>query len=72
MQVLAKKENCICFFRRDKYLKRLIESKENGFPKVITGIRRCGESYLLNTIYRDYLIKNGVSSNNFRIRLGKL
>lgn len=37
-------------FNRDKYLNQLIESKENGFPKVITGIRRCGKSYLLDTI----------------------
>lgn len=52
------------FFRRDKYLNQLIESKENGFPKVITGIRRCGKSYLLNTIFRDYLVQNGVNTDN--------
>ena len=33
--------------RRDSYLNRLIEKKENGLIKVITGIRRCGKSYLL-------------------------
>ena len=49
---------------REKYLKLLINSKENGFAKVITGIRRCGKSYLLNTIYKKYLIKNGVDKNN--------
>ena len=32
---------------RDKYLKQLIDSKDNGFPKVITGIRRCGKSFLM-------------------------
>ena len=42
---------------RNKYLKELIASKNNGFPKVITGIRRCGKSYLLKEIYKDYLIK---------------
>lgn len=52
------------FFRRDKYLNQLINSKENGFPKVITGIRRCGKSYLLNTIYRNYLIENGIDPQN--------
>lgn len=33
--------------KRDKYLKQLIEARNNGFPKVITGIRRCGKSFLL-------------------------
>ena len=47
-------------FNRDKYLNQLIEAKENGFPKVITGIRRCGKSYLLDTIYREYLENSGV------------
>ena len=51
-------------FNRDKYLSQLIKSKENGFPKVITGIRRCGKSYLLDTIYREYLEKNGVNPDN--------
>lgn len=51
-------------FNRDKYLNQLIKSKENGFPKVITGIRRCGKSYLLDTIYREYLEKNGVNPDN--------
>lgn len=46
--------------KRDKYLKELIAAKNNGFPKVITGIRRCGKSYLLEEIFSDYLKKNGV------------
>ncbi|MBE6142478.1 MAG: ATP-binding protein [Erysipelotrichaceae bacterium] len=49
---------------RDKYLKKLIASKNNGFPKVITGVRRCGKSYLLKEIYRSYLLKNGVLNKN--------
>lgn len=52
------------YFKRDKYLNQLIDSKENGFPKVITGIRRCGKSYLLDTIYRDHLVKSGVHPDN--------
>lgn len=45
---------------RDKYLQKLIRSKNDGFPKVITGVRRCGKSFLLKEIYRSYLINNGV------------
>ena len=40
---------------RNKYLNQLIKAKNNGFPKVITGIRRCGKSYLLKNIYTKYL-----------------
>ena len=40
---------------RPGYLNKLIEKKENGFIKVITGVRRCGKSYLLFNLYRDYL-----------------
>ncbi len=49
---------------RDDYLKQLIAKKENGLIKVITGIRRCGKSYLLFEIYRDYLKSIGVSENH--------
>ena len=51
-------------FNRDKYLNQLIEAKENGFPKVITGIRGCGKSYLLDTIYREYLENSGINPKN--------
>ena len=40
---------------RSQYLKKLIGKKENGFIKVITGVRRCGKSYLLFNLYREYL-----------------
>ena len=46
--------------KRDSYLKQLISYRFDGLVKVITGIRRCGKSYLLKNIYWDYLIKNGV------------
>ena len=52
---------------RDKYLKQLIDSKDNGFPKVITGIRRCGKSFLLKDIYREYLISEGIEENSILI-----
>ena len=50
--------------KRDRYLNRLISKKNNGLIKVITGIRRCGKSYLLFNLYYDYLISIGVSANN--------
>ncbi|RHP35157.1 ATP-binding protein [Lachnotalea sp. AF33-28] len=46
--------------KRDTYLNRLINRKHNGFVKVITGIRRCGKSYLLNTLFYNHLIENGI------------
>ena len=48
--------------KRDKYLNQLKKSRNNGFPKVVTGIRRCGKSYLLKEIYYSYLISDGVST----------
>ena len=49
--------------RRDLYLNRLIERRENGMIKVITGIRRCGKSYLLFKLYYQYLIESGVDAS---------
>ena len=46
--------------KRDLYLNRLIERRENGMIKVVTGIRRCGKSYLLFNLYYQYLINSGV------------
>ncbi len=50
--------------RRDFYLDKLIKRRNNGLIKVITGIRRCGKSYLLNTIFYQYLIRSGVEENH--------
>jgi len=49
---------------RTCYLNRMIESMNNGLIKVITGIRRCGKSYLLFEIFNDYLVSQGVSESN--------
>ena len=49
--------------KRDIYLNRLIERRENGLIKVITGIRRCGKSYLLFKLYYQYLLESGVEKN---------
>ncbi len=46
--------------KRDKYLNNLIERKNNGLIKIVTGLRRCGKSYLLNNIYKDYLLSNEI------------
>lgn len=46
--------------KRDEYLSRMIDRKENGLIKVITGIRRCGKSFLLFNLFYDYLIESGV------------
>ena len=52
---------------RNLYLSKLIAVKNNGFPKIITGIRRCGKSYLLKDIFKKYLIETGVSENQIII-----
>ena len=49
--------------KREKYLNELIKAKNDGFPKVITGIRRCGKSFLLKDIYSSYLKQIGVKEN---------
>lgn len=48
---------------REYYLKQLIERRENGQVKVITGIRRCGKSFLLFRLYRNYLLSTGVGED---------
>ena len=49
---------------RDIYLNRLIKRKNNGLIKIITGVRRCGKSYLLFNLFYDHLIGSGVSEDN--------
>ncbi len=50
--------------KRDYYLKELIDRIDNGLIKIITGIRRCGKSYLLNIIFKNYLIEQGVDKEH--------
>lgn len=50
--------------KRDLYLNKLINRKENGLIKVITGIRRCGKSYLLDPLFTDYLKSIGVDESH--------
>ena len=48
---------------RKQYLDELIKKKDNGRIKIITGIRRCGKSYLLFELYKNYLLKNSIAEN---------
>ena len=50
--------------RRDFYLDKLIRKKNNGLIKVITGVRRCGKSYLLNNIFYKHLLESGVEAGH--------
>ncbi len=50
--------------KRDLYLDKLIARKHNGLIKVVTGIRRCGKSYLLNTLFYNHLIASGVPEDH--------
>ncbi|MDE6395550.1 MAG: AAA family ATPase, partial [Duncaniella sp.] len=45
---------------RNTYLKKLIAKRHNGMIKIVTGIRRCGKSFLLSTIYANWLKEQGV------------
>ena len=50
--------------KRDYYLKELIDRIDNQLIKIITGIRRCGKSYLLNVIFKNYLINQGIDEEH--------
>ena len=50
--------------KRDRYLNLLISKKHNGLIKVITGMRRCGKSYLLFNLFKDYLLSEGVEKSH--------
>lgn len=50
--------------KRDYYLNKLITKKHNGLIKVITGIRRCGKSYLLFTLFKNHLTESGVADDH--------
>lgn len=49
---------------RNDYLDKLILRRENGMIKILTGIRRCGKSFLLDPIFKDYLIQEGIKENH--------
>lgn len=50
--------------KRDVYLDKLIRKKKNGLIKVVTGVRRCGKSYLLFHLFHDHLLDSGVAEDH--------
>jgi len=62
--------------KRDKYLEDLKDRMHNGMIKVVTGIRRCGKSYLIFNIFKEYLLNVGIDEqhakecDNVKIRAG--
>ena len=51
--------------KRPRYIEKLVSYKDNGRVKIITGIRRCGKSYLLKELYASYLHLNGIDEKHF-------
>lgn len=50
--------------KRNDYLNKLISKKHNGLIKVVTGVRRCGKSYLLFNLFKEYLLSEGVDKKH--------
>ncbi len=50
--------------KRDYYLEQLIKRKNNGLIKIVTGIRRCGKSFLLRTLFKKHLLESGVDESH--------
>ena len=53
--------------KRPIYMQRLIDSKDNGLIKMVTGLRRVGKSYLLKTLFKEYLLETGVPKSHILI-----
>lgn len=56
--------------RREAYLNQLIERRDNGMIKIVTGIRRCRKSYLLFTIFKQYREALGLTQSEFAEKAG--
>ena len=50
--------------KRDRYLKQIVAKKKDGMIKIVTGIRRCGKSYLMNVLFRQHLLDEGVEERD--------
>ena len=55
------------YIKRETYLQKLIDRMNNGEVKIVTGPRRCGKSWLLKRIFKDYLVSNGVAEESIII-----
>ena len=55
---------CEMEIKRDFYLNKLIQHKKNGMVKIITGVRRCGKSYLLSKLFKEHLLSCGVAEDH--------
>ncbi len=64
MQTPILKARCNMEIKRDIYLNRLIRREKNGLIKIITGVRRCGKSYLLFNLFHNYLVDKGVRKDH--------
>lgn len=64
MRIYAKIFSYVMEIKRDLYLNKLIMSMHNGMIKIVTGIRRCGKSYLLFNLFSDYLKSQGVDEGH--------
>ena len=51
-------------FKRSKYLQKLILHKHNHLVKIVTGVRRCGKSYLLFNLFKKHLLDSGVDASH--------
>ena len=63
VSIIRNGDDCV-EIKRDYYLQKLIDRKNNHLVKIITGIRRCGKSYLLNHLFKNYLLNNGVDDSH--------
>lgn len=54
------------YIKREIYLRQLVDRKDNGEVKIITGPRRSGKSWLLNRIFKDYLLGQGIAEDSYR------
>jgi len=52
---------------RPMYMQQLIDSRDNGLIKIVTGLRRVGKSYLLKTLFKEYLLNVGVGKDHILV-----
>ena len=65
IRLILQQHELYMVIQRNKYIEALISKRWNGKVKIISGIRRCGKSFLLSTLYKDYLKEEGVSEDCF-------